>query len=956
MDRKTLLGAGALGALAVLAGWGWLDVLDAPRAAQARQASVLLAARPAPARGPRAAIEAESPPSATPAALDGAVSLAHAREALADLSDEDAKAVSKLDKKLDKAQTKQAKAELKLALVADQLAAAELALQAALELPAGKAKDKAVAKASKKVAKLEGKLDQAQEKLAASEAAADALVAQIEALDPQHFGDISGLQAPEEMQVVTAEAGAGGGQGFWGGGGSALLGSGDFPLGSDFNTDPVNEHVFDPSMEVLQNVDGILCFMARTAYDAMVNQGLYVAQVDEGQCESGDEGGDAGQSSGAGAEEPTLAIIKCARDSESGAQVVSFWLPGHGGPSGDDSVTIRAKMTVFEGVSAGDPFGRFKMDFAGVAPGQPVSQAVMHGTLMTLDVLEGFIGFSFFEESGDLDAEVFPEFGHAERVQANVNMFDDQSQGVARVRRQWRENFPPQGDTGVQTEEYLLAFDDDSVIRTEVGGGSACLSREDYAARTFRYTLYEAGGDDAGARVERNAGFNIKTAEGDFGWAGYWGLWLPPGAGLDSGDTVERATWGDGPAETYTVLQAPGKLIRNTRQQLALEDADGESFEWWEFPLQGEPGGGGPGGDPQAMPVQWRIAYDHGGGTWSKLAQFDPGTQQWVDLPQPEAIDLQQVGFLQMYSQALGGSVSFVPGEAFLTYFKMEFVNAGDPLFAGGDDVPLYGYLDCVAGGLSAQQVEAGQVFQANSFDVQAPHAYLMRRDDMTLYVDEEGDQSNLVACGLAPGEVPQSGPFTWGLRTGPLLPDTSGLTGTFDLWNQPLFYTWETGPNAWNQLTLLLDAQGDAVSFDPPLQFSYVHTLENDAAGDPTYAGKTFLLNYNGPGDLWGIPMQPFDLDDDGFPDRWYPQFSLADGALLGPSGDEYVIKGIEKELTLMDGDPQICANQTTDPVAGLALPDGSEYEAPDIGPAPVLDEPPSVIDGELQLEDAAP
>lgn len=955
MDRKTLLGAGALGALAVLAAWGWLDVLDAPRAAQARTASVLLSARATPARRLPAAIEAGAADRPQPQALSGATTLAHAHETLAELSEADAKEVGKLDKKLDKAQTRQAKAELKLALVADQLAAAELALEEALALPEGKAKDKAVAKWTKQVAKLAGKLDKAQEKLAAAEAAAGALVAQIEALDPGHFGDISGLQAPEEMQVVTAETGAGGGQGFWGGGGSALLGGGDFPLGSDFNTDPVNEHVFDPSMQVLQSVDGILCFMARTAYDAMVNGGLYVAQVDEGQCENGDGGGDAGQSSGAGAEEPTLAIVKCVRDSGTGEQVVSFWLPGHGGPSGDESVTIRAKMTVLQGVSEGDPFGRFKMDFAGVAPGQPVSQALMHGTLMTLDVLEGFIGFSFFEESGDLEAEVLPEFGYAERVQANVNMFDDQSQGVARVRRQWRENFPPHGDTGVQTEEYLLAFDDDSVIRTEVGGGSACLSREQFEARTFRYTLYEASGGNAGARVERNGGFNIRTADGDFGWAGYWGLWLPPGAELDSGDVVERATWGQEAPETYTVLEAPGKLIRNTRQQLALEDADGETFEWWEFPLAGEPGGGGPGGGPQAMPTQWRIGYDHGTATWSRLAQFDPGLQQWTDLPQPEAIDLQEVGFLQMFSPSLGGSVSYVAGEAFLTYFKMEFVNANDPLFAGGGDVPLYGYLDCVAGALTAQQAEAGQVFQPNSFDVQAPHAYLMRRDDMTLYVDEEGDQSNLVACGLAAGEVPQSGPFTWGLRTGPLLPDTSGLSGTFELWNQPVFYTWETGPNPWNRLTLLLDAQGDAVAFDPPLQFSYEHTLENDAAGDPTWAGKTFLLNYNGPGDLWGIPMQPFDLDEDGFPDRWYPQFSIADGALLGPGG-EYVIKGIEKELTLMDGDPQICANQTTDPVAGLALPDGSEYEAPDIGPAPVLDEPPSVIDGEPQLEDAGP
>ncbi len=152
----------------------------------------------------------------------------------------------------------------------------------------------------------------------------------------------------------------------------------------------------------------------------------------------------------------------------------------------------------------------------------------------------------------------------------------------------------------------------------------------------------------------------------------------------------------------------------------------------------------------------------------------------------------------------------------------------------------------------------------------------------MSLYLDNEGDESNLVSCTLADGAAPQGGPFQWGLQTGPLLTDTSGLQDTFGLWNQPVFYTWETGANPWNKLTMLLDGDGQAVAFDPPLQFSYQHSLENDANGDPTWAGKTFLLNYNGPGDLFGIPMQPTDLDGDGIPDRFYPQFCIADGVLM--------------------------------------------------------------------------
>jgi len=57
-----------------------------------------------------------------------------------------------------------------------------------------------------------------------------------------------------------------------------------------------------------------------------------------------------------------------------------------------------------------------------------------------------------------------------------------------------------------------------------------------------------------------------------------------------------------------------------------------------------------------------------------------------------------------------------------------------------------------------------------------------------------------------------------------------------------------------------------------------------------------------------------------------------------------------VEKELTLLAADPGLCSDQTIDPVAVLPLPDGSEYETPDIGPKPVIDQPPSVIDGVVQ------
>jgi hypothetical protein len=1000
MVRKSLVGLVGLGVLGVLGGTAWMVALD--EAGDAHAAGRVLAASEARERrhvphhedlSPQRLAQAAAPAlqgllaphplqalgRALDAARDGVV-------AAGELSPEDAKQVAKLQKKLNKAAAKQAKAQLKLAGLNDLLEAA----QSGLDDATSQGDDALAAKLAKKIAKLQAKMDKTQAKLDLLEAGVDTLVSLIEVLDPNHFAAIAGLQAPDAMQVVTADTdlgGGGGGQaivardlraGSVRGGGQAvigrdlragglrgrvsrLLGTGDFPLLSDFNLDDVREHVYDPSMEVLSTTDMILCFLAGTAYDAMVNQGLYVAQVDTGACESGsDGGGDQGQSSGAGAEEPSLFTVKCQRASDASEQVVSLWVP-FGGP-GDDaakkSIYVRAKLTVQEGVSDLDPYGKFKLDFAAVPPGGALDQPLMHGTLMTLDVLDGNIGFSFHEEEGDLHAASFPAGSHAEVVRANVNMLDDQSQGVARIQREWRENWGD-GDSGVQTEEYLLAFDDDSVLRGTLGEPTQCLSRTQFDTRVFRYTLYQAAGDDAGVRVERTAGFNVKTAGGAFGWAGYYGLWLPPEAAADvhSGDSVTRATWGDGDAEseTYTVLMAPGKLVRNTRQQLALPDADGESFEWWEFPPGPPPGGPG-GGPPPMPPTHWLLTFHADSGEFLKVSSWDDASQGWTDEPSPAPVDLQAQPFLQMFSQSLGGSVSFVAGDDHMTYFQQTFVNPGDPLFAGGDDVPLFGYVDCLKGDISAEDAQNGSVFQPNSFQLGSPHRYLLRHSDMTVYLDEAGNQSNLVPCTLAAGAQPQGGPFQWGMRTGPLLPDTAGLQDVFQIWNQDVFYTWETGANSWNKLTTLLDDQGAPVVFDPPLQFTYEHSVENDADGDPTCAGKKFLLQYNGPGDLFGIPMDPVDLDGDGSPDRWYPQFSIADGALMGPTGVEYVVKAIEKELTLKGADASLCADQTVGPVAGLPLPDGSEYDAPDIGPKPVLDEPPAVIDGVVQESPSNP
>jgi hypothetical protein len=1019
MLRRSLLGLTGLTALAAAAAWPWvMNAGDPPALAAEAGALVQRDLRLDGLRGMDAArardvardfglghapvVVALEAGDAAPAALDGTVTRTRAATAAqAELTADELKALTKLEKKLTKALAKIEKQELKLASLADQLSEAEAALDAAQLLPEGtanelKAKAKAIAKALKQIAKLEGKLDKGQEKLDSLEAGEETLTAQIEVIDPEHFAGIVGLQAPEQMAVVTADAEEGGeGSGFFGGG-DFLLGGEDFPLLSDYNQDDQHSFVFDPSMETLSTVNMILSMLSQTAYDEMVNAGTYVAQIDESLAESGGDtsasGSETGQSSGGNAEAPQLWVVKSQRPTDESSQIVKFWVPqeaGEDGP-GSKSGAIWAEMEVFEGISEQDPFGRFNLNFAMVPVGGTVEDAGEHGNLRTLEVLDGFIGFSFYMTKGDLTKAEFAPGEHAETVQANVNMFDDQSEGVARIRRQWRENHGPEGDTGVQTDEFLLAFNDQTVLRGKNGEQGICLSRTDFEERVFRYSLYEAQGENLGQRVDRDGGFGFKTEDGKYGWIGYYGMWAPPDVEIENGDTVTKSVFGNQQeAETYTVVQAPGKLIRSTRQQLPLAEADGEEFTWWDFPAPppppgggdpppggGEggdpppgggdpppgggdppPGGGEGGGDPQGgggpttPPSQYRVVYDHGGGLFLRVAEFDMETQQFAPLETPEAIDIEAHGnFLQMYSESLGGPVSYVLGDETLTYFQQEFVTGSDEVFGEGDALMLYGYVECLGAGITGEDATNGDVFLDKATEVELPHVYAFDRTDLTLYLV---DGETLAQVGLADGEEPSGGPFSWGMRSGPMVLSTEGLQNPYEVWNQPVFYTYETGHNTWNKYQSLVDVQGAHVAFDPPLQFTYEHAAENDRNGEDFWGGKKFLLNYNGPGDLHGIPHQGLDLDDDGHPDRFYPVFSMADGVLCGPTGTEYVLKALDVELTLGDAPGQ--CQQTIGPVAGLPLPDETWYSPPDIGPKPFVDDAPAVITGEV-VESGAP
>jgi len=189
-----------------------------------------------------------------------------------------------------------------------------------------------------------------------------------------------------------------------------------------------------------------------------------------------------------------------------------------------------------------------------------------------------------------------------------------------------------------------------------------------------------------------------------------------------------------------------------------------------------------------------------------------------------------------------------------------------------------------------------------------------------------------------------------WGINTGEMLSaPLANPANPWEVFEAPLSYRWETGPNAWNRMATLEDTAGDVAVFDRPLQIPYTHSTASDANGDATHDGKKFVLEYAGPGELHGFPWE---RDEDA--ERWYSAVTLKDGTPLTDGTNSFVVRGLEKEQR-MQADPGGCgtlniASLFNDPA--LQLPTASDIGTVSftLADKPVVTDAPAVIEGEIQ------
>jgi hypothetical protein len=697
-------------------------------------------------------------------------------------------------------------------------------------------------------------------------------------------------------------------------------------------TDRAVVAVHDPSAAGLARLSELLGLLGESGSAALVNAGAYAAQRTSA-ARPGQDLRTPVRSTGrsfawadAGLE---LWSIENVRD-PGAPQGLATWIASDDPVHGPLLTMVDAELAL--GVDASFPFGRLGLSYAGAVDAAAIATPFFAGAVSADGGAGAVATLRVYEATGDLGQVPGPG-QRFEELQVAAALDAGRVSGRARVFRRWREDAGA-GDTGVRAEEWLLAFDADTLLRGRNGAAPLAFARAAPREVVWRYGLYESSGPTRGERVDPSAGFGVRTAAGEYGWLGPHGLRFEDSAAVSPGDVVTRDVYGEAAGPAYTVVTAPGRLLRLTRHALDLTEVAGRRLQWLAFD------------EVLRVATLHEVAYDAVLG-WRELSTWDPPTRTFVDHPLPVALDVVALGALALWSEELGGRVGHVAGSGVVSWYEVEPVDGSDPVFAGNPDLPLFGFVDCLRAGSTADEAEAGDVHLADAPDAVTPHRFVFDRTDLTLRYDPDGTGTMLAPVGLAAGEVPATGPYAWGLSSGPLLTTPAVPGGTVGaVWDVDEIYVWETGPHPWNRFAGLVDGSGDHVEVGLPERFLYRHATARDRNSDSAQDGLLFVLELVPGLGLRGFPWRGVDLDLDGADDRWIPTVALADGTLLGPQGAEVLVRALDLE-ELPNPDPGYAGSLSLVPASDLVVPDAASYVAPDEGPAPTIAEAPRVIEG---------
>jgi hypothetical protein len=700
------------------------------------------------------------------------------------------------------------------------------------------------------------------------------------------------------------------------------------PATAPYLTDTANLYVQDDTSQGISSLNMVLCVIGSMDPGDMVNTGPYLALVDMNKCQN--KGGS--NAAGAGATNYANAIVDVTRATNNDPMVAKVWLSM---TEQGNAVNVYAYLTATQSPSQTSPYGVFRMDYIGKKNGQTAFNGYIDSRPSVI---------SYYETGAQSN-------GTALAMSATSTSAGSGTMSI--------------GSSGAN---FNFAYDANYFHRSD-GTNDVCFDRSKANAKVsvWQYGTYDAS---TGARVDQaNPGFPIQALYNGvtyYGFANYWGINFQ-GLDIPDGQPVAGLTVTDqrpGNSTTYNLSKIGGKLTQWTRQSTTLG-----ALERIPFNVGADLTGLTSGNVAVTGWNNWVLQWNATGANFTVVGIQNCGNNGCVVTPVNPAATVNANAFnsiaISGWADSYGGSIEIPPTGSPHVYTDAVHYYTQSTVAPGSMPLNLY----CLSQCPTALQLQAFSALNApaqttpfgNGTDTQ----WFSGANTVSYTFDAGGlkEGGTPMVVELA-SQYPSGSSFAQnGIQTGHLF--TSPLTGggscpgsVCEPTAPQVYYTWQTGTQQWNQ-SIWLTNGGVVVPFDPPLNIAYA-VPAGTAYG--SYAGLPILLQFNGFGNLFGIPgdcVSPVDNSPVSCATqnaRYVPLFSIPDGATMTlptTPPTALVVKALNGEIRLST---TLSSNCTALSLTPLTVPAGGTHDPSNasdseyIGVAPTVTSAPKVIDGVVQ------
>lgn len=786
--------------------------------------------------------------------------------------------------------------------------------------------------------------------------------------------------------------------------------------GTDYEKAIQHAHVWHPALKPTETINNILCFIGQIKGEHFASAAgeTYVALIDNNSCDKGNDSSSNDQSqSNAAANTVSYvnAVITATRASETSPLEVKGWVPGMDMNGG--SAALLLHITIYSGPTNAKPYGDFHLSIAffesmeaAITNGTVNESAAMGKGELYTKTSGTDVGFDFIMQESAADlmngggggggggiTQEIPASAKSQETAAVLTSTDG-STGTAITQKTVVGLSDAVKNTlkGMMSDlfkAYGIAYNASNVLvgksdelsSVATTSQKACLSRDHFKEAVWHYGVYDFA---TGAEVSLNSGFPFRYSSNNdgqldsFGQVGYWGLWTQNNnVNLDGKSVTKQSFDGHGGADShsYTLHIKPGRLVKKTVETLNVADLGDTLFDYNDntsgnyrakYNASGSNGAG--------FYKVSKVDYSSGNGPKDTSC----GTTDGGVCGNLNVTPMMGQNDIFFYSQQLGGGVRWKNGASQITFYKEEYVSD-----LASSQLQLLCYNQCPKTDVSSTVTNYNDAFNEGiiwgagsptvtpiyyTFSKAGAHPFVLTRDD------QSGAPVTLV--GNASDWSSSNSPFKYGYHSGMLI-DTQTATAqglpTSGTLSDPtvmsklydgtigVFYEWQTGFDSYNKQVVVTDDinAGAVVTFDKPIVFNYTHSDANDRAvangtiATSPYIGMPYLLQYQGKGQLFGIPSEMLEGSDEGEggnKGRFYPQFGLKDGTELTDGSGHYVVKALDMEQSMIE-EKDACSALSLSGVPTAPSAISSKYDI-QIGAEPSVPDttPASVVGGVLQ------